>query len=343
MRTRDFHYDLPAELIAQQPSARRSGSRLLSLDKQTGDTSDQHFKDLLLHISESDCLVFNDTRVIPARMHGHKPTGGKLEVLIERLQNEQQALAHIRCSKSPKPGSQIFVESVDGERRYEIDVVARQGELFSIRSSQQVLTHIIEACGHMPLPPYIEREDDELDADRYQTVYAANPGAVAAPTAGLHFDEAMLAAIDERGATRCSVTLHVGAGTFQPVRSEQIEDHHMHSEFLEVSAATVARCKLARKKGGRIIAIGTTAVRCLETASQSGELQPYQGETDIFIYPGYEFRSVDAMLTNFHLPESTLIMLVSAFAGTDQTMAAYRHAVEQRYRFFSYGDAMFIE
>ena len=342
MKTRDFHFELPSELIAQHPCAERSGSRLLCLDRRSGEIQDCVFKDLTRFLRAEDCLVFNDTRVIPARLYGNKASGGRLEVLIERLLDQRRALAHIRCSKSPKSGSEILVHGRDGGTTHRLHIESRRDDLFVVASESGDLARILEQCGHMPLPPYIERADDEADQERYQTVYAQRPGAVAAPTAGLHFDEAMLRSIDDMGVTRCHVTLHVGAGTFQPVRVEDIRDHSMHSELLEVSEQAVAACKQARQRGGRIIAIGTTAVRCLETASQGGELQPYQGETDIFISPGYTFNSVDALLTNFHLPESTLIMLVSAFAGHEQTMAAYRHAVAQRYRFFSYGDAMLI-
>ncbi len=342
MKTRDFFYELPEQLIAQQPCEQRSGSRLLYLNRGTGRYEDYGFRDLLSFLEPNDCLVFNDTKVIPARLYGNKASGGKLEVLIERLLDGQRALAHIRCSKSPKPGSGIIIHAGDGDASHTLQVEARRDDLFVIASRNDNLAQILEQCGHVPLPPYIEREDAELDQERYQTVYAQRPGAVAAPTAGLHFDEAILQAIDNSGVTRCHVTLHVGAGTFQPVRVDDISQHKMHSEALEVSQQAVDACKQAREQGGRIIAVGTTAVRCLETASQSGELQPFHGETDIFITPGYRFKSVDALLTNFHLPESTLIMLVSAFAGHAQTMAAYRHAVEQRYRFFSYGDAMLI-
>lgn len=342
MKTRDFHFDLPDALIAQQPCEQRSASRLLCLERDSGRVHDRLFTQLTDFLRPQDCLVFNDTKVIPARMYGRKLSGGKLEVLVERLLDEHSALVHIRCSKSPKPGSQIMLDAVSGAQQFCLEVSDRQGGLFEVFSPDDRLADIVEQCGHMPLPPYIKRDDNAADAQRYQTVYARRPGAVAAPTAGLHFDEAMLQAIDAVGCTRSHVTLHVGAGTFQPVRVDNIAEHSMHSEWLEVPEQTVEACLQARQRGGRIVAIGTTAVRSLETASQSGELRPFQGETDIFITPGYTFKSVDALLTNFHLPESTLIMLVSAFAGHANTMAAYRHAVAQRYRFFSYGDAMFI-
>ncbi len=343
MKTRDFHYDLPESLIAQHPTADRTASRLLVLDRVSGELSDHRFADCIDYLRPGDCLIFNDTKVIPARMHGNKASGGKLEVLIERLVDSRHALAHIRCSKSPKPGSWIFVDDDrDADTsQYRLKVEARQGEFF-VLSSKSSLAEVLQHCGHMPLPPYIERADDAFDQDRYQTVYADTPGAVAAPTAGLHFDEALLQAIADKGVKHGFVTLHVGAGTFQPVRSDDIQNHHMHSEYLEVSQSTVELCRETRANGGRIIAVGTTSVRCLETASLTGELDTYQGETDIFIYPGYEFRSVDALITNFHLPESTLIMLVSAFAGRQRTLDAYAHAIEHGYRFFSYGDAMLI-
>ena len=344
MRTDDFHFDLPDELIAQQPCEQRSASRLLHLSRTPEDnkTPIQHrqFKDLIDLLNADDLLVFNDTRVIPARLYGQKPTGGKVEVLIERLIDENHCLAHIRASKTPKVDSLLHIGD-DGEHRLKVE--ARQDDLFVLSSDNDTrLTDIMQQVGHIPLPPYITRADEAIDFERYQTVYSKTPGAVAAPTAGLHFDDAMMEQLKEKGVHSTFVTLHVGAGTFQPVRSENIEDHPMHSEYLEVSQATVDACQQTRERGGRIIAVGTTAVRSLETASASGTLQPFAGETDIFIYPGYKFHSVDAMVTNFHLSESTLLMLVSAFAGKDIIFDAYHQAIENRYRFFSYGDAMFI-
>lgn len=344
MRTDDFHFDLPDELIAQQPCEQRSASRLLHLSRtsEVSQESIQHrqFTDLIELLNTGDLLVFNDTRVIPARLYGQKATGGKVEVLIERLIDESQCLAHVRASKTPKIDSLLHIGD-DGD--YTLKVDARQDDLFILSSNNDVkLTDVMQQVGHIPLPPYITRADEAVDFERYQTVYSKQPGAVAAPTAGLHFDDAMLEQLKDKGIQSTFVTLHVGAGTFQPVRTESIEDHAMHSEYLEVNQATVDACKQARKNGGRIIAVGTTAVRSLETASASGTLQPFSGETDIFIYPGYKFRSVDAMVTNFHLSESTLLMLVSAFAGRDTIFEAYRQAIENRYRFFSYGDAMFI-
>ena len=344
MRTDDFYFDLPDELIAQQPCKQRSASRLLHLSRapKTGQNPIQHrqFKDLPELLNPGDLLVFNDTRVIPARLFGQKATGGKVEVLIERLIDENHCLAHVRASKTPKVGSLLHIGD---EGAYTLKVDARQDDLFVLSSNDDTrLTDIMQQVGHIPLPPYITRADEAVDFERYQTVYSKNPGAVAAPTAGLHFDDAIIRQLKEKGVQSTFVTLHVGAGTFQPVRSEFIEDHPMHSEYLEVSQATVEACQQTRHQGGRIIAIGTTAVRSLETASASGTLQAFSGETSIFIYPGYEFRSVDAMVTNFHLSESTLLMLVSAFAGKQSIFDAYQEAIQNRYRFFSYGDAMFI-
>ena len=338
MKRTDFHYDLPDELIARYPTADRSGSRLLVLGRDSGALEDCQFRQLPDFLRPGDLLVFNNTRVIPARLFGQKQTGGKVEVLVERITGEQTCLAHVRASKSPKPGTSIHIEG-GGELLME----GRAGELFELRhTSEGTLLQRLERCGHMPLPPYIDRADEQLDQQRYQTVYAQTPGAVAAPTAGLHFDEPLLEQIRQMGIQTAFVTLHVGAGTFQPVRGEDIRDHQMHAEWLSVDADTVAQIEATKARGGRVIAVGTTSVRCLETAAQTGQLQPYEGDTRIFIYPGYSFRVIDGLVTNFHLPESTLIMLVSALAGRDAVLAAYRHAVEQHYRFFSYGDAMLI-
>jgi len=345
MKTREFHYQLPQQLIAQKPSDIRSHSRLLHYSRKDQSIAHRQFGDIIELIKTGDLLVFNNTRVIPARMYGHKETGGKVEVLIERLTSETRCLAHVRASKTPKPGNIIHLSNPEqpGSAQFSVEVEGRQGDLFilSAESGSNMAT-IMEAVGHMPLPPYISREDTAEDFSRYQTVYADSPGAVAAPTAGLHFDDGLLEKIAEKGIDSAFVTLHVGAGTFQPVRSEQIEDHDMHFEYLEVSQETVDKCRETRESGGRIIAVGTTTVRSLETASQSGQLQAYAGETDIFIYPGYQFKSIDALITNFHLPESTLLMLISAFAGKDEMMSCYSEAVAEEYRFFSYGDAMFI-
>ncbi len=336
MKRQDFYFDLPEALIAQQPTSERRASRLLVL--QGTALHDKQFVDILDFIQPNDLLVFNNTKVIPARLFGKKITGGQVELLIERIISDQQALCHIRSSKSPKPGTKLVIEDA-----FEVEVTGRQGALFLVTfDPTKTPLEWVEAYGHMPLPPYIERADSAMDKERYQTVYATRPGAVAAPTAGLHFDEDILAAIKAKGADIGFVTLHVGAGTFKPVQVDDIRQHTMHSEWLEVQSGLVEQVKAARTKGGRVIAVGTTSVRCLESASQSGELQPYTGDTDIFISPGYQFRQVDVLLTNFHLPESTLIMLVSALAGYDNTMNAYRHAVAQGYRFFSYGDAMLV-
>ncbi|MEJ2401697.1 MAG: tRNA preQ1(34) S-adenosylmethionine ribosyltransferase-isomerase QueA [Xanthomonadales bacterium] len=337
MKLSDFHFELPRELIAQHPLAQRSASRLLQLDRQGGAVTDAAFGDLPDLLSPGDLLVFNDTRVIPARLHGRKDTGGRVEILLERLLDDRECLAQLRVSKPLKTGGRILLE--DGSA---LEMVARDGAFFRLRSTGPGLAVLLERFGHMPLPPYITRDDTADDRERYQTVYARRPGAVAAPTAGLHFDETVLAALEARGVERAEVTLHVGAGTFQPVRCENIEDHRMHAEYLEVSAAVCAAVKRARARGGRVVAVGTTAVRSLETAAADGELKPFRGDSRIFIYPGYEFRVIDGLVTNFHLPESTLLMLVAALAGREPVLAAYRHAVRERYRFFSYGDAMLV-
>ena len=338
MQRQDFYFELPPELIADHPLAERSASRLLHLDGESGVFVDRNFRDLQDLLEPGDLLVLNDTRVIPARLFGRKATGGKVEVLIERILDEHRALVHVRASKTPKPGARLELEG--GAK---VEVLGRDADYFEVRFLGEVpLFEYLERYGHMPLPPYIKRPDVEADRERYQTVFARKPGAVAAPTAGLHFDEALLATLAERGIERATVTLHVGAGTFQPVRVERLDEHRMHREYLEVSAETCERIAATKARGGRIIAVGTTVVRALESAARDGRLAPYRGETDIFIYPGYRFRVIDGLVTNFHLPESTLIMLVSAFGGYEAVMRAYRHAVESRYRFFSYGDAMFI-
>ena len=336
MRVSDFDFDLPESLIARHPLAERRGSRLLVQDDPAAAPKHRAFVDLLEYLQPGDLLVFNNTRVIPARLFGQKASGGKLEILIERVLDQHRVLAHVRSSKSPKPGSLIHIEGAGAA-----EMLARHDTLFELRFAEPVLP-LLERVGHMPLPPYIDRPDEAADRERYQTVYAERAGAVAAPTAGLHFDQAMLDSIRAKGVESAFVTLHVGAGTFQPVRVARIEDHHMHSEWLEVSQAVVDAVAACKARGGRVVAVGTTSVRSLETAARSGELQAFAGDTDIFIFPGYRFRVVDALVTNFHLPESTLLMLVSAFAGYAQIMAAYAAAVEQRYRFFSYGDAMFL-
>jgi S-adenosylmethionine:tRNA ribosyltransferase-isomerase len=333
----DLQFDLPQVLIAQQPLPPRSDRRLLHLSKSGGSIVDRRFGDLPSLLREGDLLVFNNTRVIPARLFGRKETGGRVEVMLERLVDDSECLAQLRVSKSPREGSVIFLE--DGSR---LEVSGREGPFFHLRLVGGGLGEKLERLGHMPLPPYIDREDTLEDRTRYQTVYARHPGAVAAPTAGLHFDDALLGLIESRGVERVEVTLHVGAGTFQPVRCDNIEDHRMHAERLEVSARVCEAVEATRGRGGRVIAVGTTAVRSLETAASGGVLEPYAGDSRIFIYPGYQFRAVDGLVTNFHLPESTLLMLVCALAGTAETLAAYQHAVTSRYRFFSYGDAMLV-
>lgn len=336
MQVADFFFQLPDALIARHPLAERRASRLLVLEGETGKLSHRNFADLLDHVRPGDLMVFNNTRVIPARLFGQKATGGKLEILVERVVGNRSVLAHVRSSKSPKAGSKILLDGGG-----EAEMIARHDALFELEFDEDVLP-LLERIGHMPLPPYIDRPDAAADRERYQTVYAQRAGAVAAPTAGLHFDEALLQTLRESGVETAYVTLHVGAGTFQPVRVGRIEEHHMHREWLEVGQDVVDAVAACRSRGGRVIAVGTTSVRSLETAARDGELKPFSGDTDIFIYPGKSFHVVDALVTNFHLPESTLLMLVSAFAGYPETMAAYAEAVAQRYRFFSYGDAMFI-
>lgn len=345
MQVSDFHFDLPDELIARYPQPERTGSRLLQLTGDTGVVQHKGFKDILDLVEPGDLFVFNNTRVIPARMFGQKASGGKLEVLVERMLDDKSILAHVRASKAPKPGTTLILGE-NGD--YEATMVARHDALFEIRfNSDQTVLDILEDVGHMPLPPYIDRPDEDADKERYQTVYNARPGAVAAPTAGLHFDNALMDALRAKGVNFAFVTLHVGAGTFQPVRVDHINDHHMHAEYVEVPQEVVDAINTTKANGGRVVAVGTTSVRSLESAAQDAlkkgtEFAPFFGDTEIFIYPGYEFRLVDALVTNFHLPESTLIMLVSAFAGYDHTMNAYQQAVDNTYRFFSYGDSMFI-
>jgi S-adenosylmethionine:tRNA ribosyltransferase-isomerase len=337
MRLSDFDYTLPNELIAQFPASRRTASRLLHAEGAC--LSDRMFIDLPRLVKPGDVLVFNDTRVIKARLFGHKSTGGQVEILVERLLSEHEALAFVRASKTPRVGSRIRIAS-----DVEFEVLGRKEDLFHLRCHAAAsLPDILEAHGRLPLPPYITHDPDATDESRYQTVYAEQIGAAAAPTAGLHFDEAMLAQLDAMGVRRATVTLHVGAGTFQPVRVENLSEHTMHSERYTVPEQTVALINEARRQGARVMAIGTTSLRALESAALAGGLTPGEGETDLFITPGYHFNVVDRLLTNFHLPRSTLLMLVSAFGGYANLRAAYAHAVAQRYRFFSYGDAMLIE
>ncbi len=336
MNRTDFHFDLPAELIAQQPAARRSASRLLALDGASGSYRDLMFVDFPAQLSSRDLLVFNDTRVIPARVFGLKDSGGRIELLLERVEGDRRALVHARASKGLRPDAIVSLPGGHSAR-----MLGREGELFRLEFSCEPEA-FFEQYGAMPLPPYIARAPGGEDRERYQTVYARAPGAVAAPTAGLHFDAETFAALAQRGVRHAFVTLHVGAGTFAPVRASNLDEHRMHAERLEVPEASCAAIRATRAAGGRIVAIGTTVVRALESAAAGGQLQAYAGETRIFIRPGYRFRVVDALLTNFHLPESTLLMLCGAFAGTGSLLAAYAHAVRARYRFFSYGDAMFL-
>jgi len=336
MNKSDFNFNLPQSLIAQHPTKERTSSRLLALDKKTGQTKDLHFPDILNFINKGDLLVFNNTQVIPARLYGKKATGGKIEVFIERLLDDNSAIAFLKSSKTPKLGMPIYFDDLV------IKPTAKKGMFYLVETHDCSLTELMDNYGHMPLPPYIQRQDEVDDKDRYQTVYAKEKGAVAAPTAGLHFDEDLLHKIKDKGANTAFVTLHVGAGTFQPVKTDSINDHIMHKEWLQVTPEVAELVKQTKARGNKIIAVGTTAVRCLETAAMNGEIKAYTGDTNIFIYPGYPFKVVDSLLTNFHLPESTLIMLVSAKCGRTNTLNAYQHAIKNKYRFFSYGDAMFI-
>jgi S-adenosylmethionine:tRNA ribosyltransferase-isomerase len=335
VRRADFHYDLPDELIAQEPLPERSASRLLTLDGATAAVTDGSFRDLPQKLREGDLLVFNDTRVIPARLFAIKDTGGKVELLLERPLEDRRALVHAQASKPLRPDMPLT------SRGGTIRMIEKRGDLWVVELPEPALG-FFEGYGQMPLPPYIRREPDAADSVRYQSIFARRRGAVAAPTASLHFDDALLAEARSRGVSSAFVTLHVGAGTFQPVRAETVGAHVMHAEFVEVSAAACEAIAATRARGGRIVAVGTTVVRALESAAGGGALSPYVGDSSLFIVPGFRFRIVDAIVTNFHLPESTLLMLVSAFAGREAVLAAYAHAVEQRYRFFSYGDAMFV-
>lgn len=336
MRRSDFAYDLPVDLIAQHPPLHRAGGRLLHVPV-AAPLRDLQFTDFPTLLRAGDLLVFNDTRVIPARVHGVKPTGGQVEILLERVLGGNRILAHVHASKPLRPEAPVALPG-GVEARF----VARHEDLFELQLSAEPLAYF-QQYGSMPLPPYIERSAEADDATRYQTIYAREPGAVAAPTAGLHFDDDILARCKSQGVESTFVTLHVGAGTFQNIRVDDLQQHRMHAERISVSAEACAAIAATKARGGRVIAVGTTVVRTLESAAQSGALQPYEGETRLFITPGYQFRVIDALLTNFHLPESTLLMLVSAFGGFEEVISAYKHAVEQRYRFFSYGDAMFLE
>ncbi|MCX8712878.1 tRNA preQ1(34) S-adenosylmethionine ribosyltransferase-isomerase QueA [Gilliamella sp. B2969] len=339
MQLSDFDFTLPKELIAKHPSETRSACRLLSLDGATGQIEHGVFSDIIDKINPGDLLVFNNTRVIPARVYGKKASGGKIEILIERLLDNHRALAHIKASKSPKEGAELILGE---DASVNVIMLARHDSLFELQFPDDVLT-ILNKIGHIPLPPYIDRPDDSHDREVYQTVYSKIPGAVAAPTAGLHFDQPLLEKLKQKGIEMAFVTLHVGAGTFQPVRVENIESHVMHAEYAQVPQSVVDAVLACKARGNKVIAVGTTSVRALESAAQkTGKIAPFFNDTQIFIYPGYHFNVIDSLITNFHLPESTLIMLVSAFAGYQNTMNAYQEAVKQQYRFFSYGDAMFI-
>lgn len=343
MQRSDFSFELPDELIARFPQPERSASRLLSLDRKSGNVSHGKFTDVLAALNPGDLLVFNNTRVIPARLFGQKASGGKIEVLVERILDEQRFLAHIRASKAPKAGALLTLEN-DAQ----VEMVQRHDELFELKMcSAEPVLQMLERLGHMPLPPYIDRPDEDSDKERYQTVYNQKPGAVAAPTAGLHFDEVLLAALQAKGVEFAFVTLHVGAGTFQPVRADNILEHKMHSEYAEVPQEVVDAVLACKARGNRVVAVGTTSVRSLESAAQAAKakgqtLAPFAADTQIFIYPGYDFQVIDGLITNFHLPESTLIMLVSALSSREFILNAYQQAIAERYRFFSYGDAMLI-
>jgi len=348
MRVADFSFNLPEQLIARYPKENRTGSRLMSLEGNSGELQDLNFTDIIDKLSAGDLLVFNNTRVIPARMFGQKSSGGKIEVLVERILDDKRFVAHVRASKSPKKGATLLLEN-----KVKATMLGRQGALFELEiNDEHTVLEILEDIGHMPLPPYIDRPDEDSDKERYQTVYNEKPGAVAAPTAGLHFDDDLLEKIKAKGVNFAFVTLHVGAGTFQPVKVDEIKDHIMHAEYVEVPSDVITQIKQTKANGGRVIAVGTTSVRSLESAAKASiktgeafnieQLTEFYGDTDIFITPGCQFHLIDGLLTNFHLSESTLLMLVSAFAGYDHIMKAYQHAISEEYRFFSYGDAMFL-
>ena len=335
MLRKDFNFDLPEELIAIVPLDRRRDSRLLVLDPEIG-VVHKRFVDLLQYVKPGDLLVFNNTKVMPARLFARKKTGGRVEILIERIQSPHQAIVRLRSSKSPKEND-ILALSQD----YFATVGKKKNELVGVTFSSPI-SEILDSIGHVPPPPYINRKDTQMDKSRYQTIYARHNGAIAAPTAGLHFDQEMLDSCGSKGIDIAFVTLHVGSGTFQPIRTEDIRDHKIHSEWMELSENVCEKIVATRARGGRIIAVGTTSVRCLETSASSGKMEPFEGQTDLFIYPGYKFRIVDMLITNFHLPESSLLALVSAFSGHAEIMEAYRQAIEAKYRFYSYGDAMLL-
>ncbi|WP_371196122.1 tRNA preQ1(34) S-adenosylmethionine ribosyltransferase-isomerase QueA [Glaciecola sp. SC05] len=342
MKITDFDFELPEHLIAKYPAQQRTASKMLRLNGNTGEVKHGKFTDILDLLEPGDLLIFNNTRVIPARLFGQKSSGGKVEVMLERVLSDNTALAQVRASKSPKAGAKLEMEG-----GLQVEVLGRQDALFHIQFlGAENVFDLLEKHGHMPLPPYIDRPDEESDKERYQTVYNEKPGAVAAPTAGLHFDQAILQSLAEKGVNTAFVTLHVGAGTFQPVRVENIEEHQMHAEYAEVSDEVAAQVLATKAAGKRVIAVGTTSVRSIESAAHQQDhtlIASFLSDTSIFIYPGFNFKVIDAMITNFHLPQSTLMMLISAFAGRDEVMNAYAQAIENEYRFFSYGDAMFIE
>lgn len=340
MKVQDFNYILPEELIAQYPLPNRSDSRMLVVDRGSDDVVDAQVKQLTDYLSPGDLLVFNNTRVIPARLWAKKATGGQVEIMIERVEDDQLVLAQLRVNRKPAVGTRLLIDQPTAN--VAIEVLGREGEFWRLKLLAGAWSDVLIDHGHMPLPPYIERADEASDQERYQTVYSQVPGAVAAPTAGLHFDEPLLAALKDQGIEMGWCTLHVGAGTFQPVRADHIEDHVMHKEWMRVDQALVDQVQQAKARGGRVIAVGTTAVRSLETAAQGGELKPYQGDSQLFIYPGFDFQVIDGLLTNFHLPGSTLVMLVAAFSGREKILSAYQHAIDERYRFFSYGDACLL-
>ncbi len=338
MKLAEFGFTLPKELIAQYPVAKRSQSRLLVLSREEEELAHRQFVDLLDYLQAGDLLVLNNSKVIPARLYGQKVSGGKIEILVERVQGEHRCLAHVRASKAPSVGTRLLLEG-----GLQFDVLGRQQDLFELKLLNDApLIELLEQHGHIPLPPYMEREDEALDRERYQTVFAEHHGSVAAPTAGLHFDDDLLEKIKAKGVKIAYVTLHVGAGTFQPVRVENILDHQMHYEYLEVPEDVAAAAKKTKSHGGRVVAVGTTSVRSLESAATEGEIKAFHGESNLFIYPGYQFNVVDAMVTNFHLPKSSLLMLVSAFAGLKNVKQAYKEAIAEQYRFYSYGDAMLL-
>lgn len=339
MRLEDFNFHLPDELIARYPAPKRTASKLMSINGQTGELKHGQFSDVLNLVESGDLLVFNDTKVIPARIFGQKTTGGQVELLVERVLDSQRILAQVRVSKAPRVGDFLLFPN-----DIRLEILGRQHQFYELRYNEtdQAVIDVIEAIGEIPLPPYMHREPDESDKERYQTVYAKHKGSVAAPTAGLHFDEELLQSLRDKQVDMGYLTLHIGAGTFAPVRTEDIREHKMHAEYLQVSDELCEKIRAAKARGKRVIAVGTTSLRSLESASQQGEIQPFDGETSIFIYPGYEFKCVDALITNLHLPGSTLLMLVSAFAGYKHVMAAYEEAVQKQYRFYSYGDAMLM-